>query len=130
MISCSIYHNCIVVNVLPAAVEAKSKSSPQNIPVSSLENLAYSSADDDHVTSKRDVSGRGNSRLRSRDVKKSHSEKKVASSKPRPPRLALQLSNDPVLSRSHDSLVGLLKNRGEHRRILPYIRNSHNGEYG
>lgn len=81
------------------------------------------------MTSKRGVSGRGNSRLKSKDFKKPQSGKKVATSKPRPPRLALQLSNDPSLSRSHDSLVGVVKSKGKSRRILPDVKNSQYGEH-
>ena len=90
--------------------------------------MAYSSADEDYTRrgggSK--VGSRA-ARLRSRDEKKPHSGNRKtveyplnasgSGAKSRPSRLALQHSvNDPALSRSHDSLVGVPPTSGSSKR--------------
>ena len=103
------------------------------------DQVAYSSADEDYTRrgggSK--VGSRA-ARLRSRDEKKPHSgHRRVmeynrdhntsgSGSKSRPSRLALQHSvNDPSLSRSHDSLVGVaptgVSKRDKKPQFLPDV---------
>ena len=107
---------------------SKSRSLPRHIEIK--DQVAYSSADEDYTRrgggSK--VGSRA-ARLRSRDEKKPHSGNRKAmeyplnsssggpGAKSRPSRLALQHSvNDPSLSRSHDSLVGVTPTGGSSKR--------------
>ena len=106
--------------------------------------MVYSSADEDYTRrgggSK--VGSRA-ARLRSsRDEKKPHSGNRKSlehplnssgsgAAKSRPSRLALQHSvNDPSLSRSHDSLVGVTPSKREKKQpFLPdVIKSSHSGK--
>lgn len=111
------------------------------------DQVSYSSGDEDYGrrggSSK--VSSRA-ARLRSRDDKKPHSGNRKSAmehpgntssgsrTKARPSRLALQRSaNDPSLSRSHDSLVGVAPTDGSKRekkqQFLPEVtKSSHSGK--
>lgn len=107
---------------------SKSRSLPRHIEIK--DQVAYSSADEDYTRrgggSK--VGSRA-ARLRSRDEKKPHSGNRRAmeyplnsssggsGAKSRPSRLVLQHNvNDPALSRSHDSLVGVTPTGGSSKR--------------
>ena len=112
----------------------KTRSLPRHVTAEMKDQVAYSSADEEYTKrgggSK--VSSRA-ARLRSRDEKKPHSGNRklmeylptASGGKSRPARLALQHSvNDPTLSRSHDSLVGVTptSRRGEKKsQFLPDV---------
>lgn len=122
----------------------KSRSLPRHVAAEVKDQVAYSSADEDYARrgggSK--VGSRA-ARLRSRDEKKPHSGNRKATDYPlcssgsgaksRPSRLALQHSmNDPSLSRSHDSLVGVAptNRREKKQQFLPNVVKSsaHSGK--
>ena len=121
----------------------KARSFPRNMTADFKKHIAYSSADEDYIKrgggSK--VSSRA-ARLRSREEKKPHSgnRNKMADhypmssmgAKSRPARLVLQHSvNDPSLSRSHDSLVGVAPKgkRDKRSQFLPDVvkHSTHSG---
>ena len=113
---------------------SKSRSLPRHLTAELQNQLAYSSADEEYT--KRGGGSKVSSRqtrLRNREEKKPSSgnrskmvDRQLIGSgiKSRPSRLALQHSvNDPTLSRSHDSLVGVASNAGKRNKKLHFLPN-------
>ena len=113
---------------------SKSRSLPRHLTAELQNQLAYSSADEEYT--KRGGGSKVGSRqmrLRNRDEKKPSSgnrnkmvDRQLVGSgvKSRPSRLALQHSvNDPSLSRSHDSLVGVVSNAGKRNKKPHFLPN-------
>ena len=113
---------------------SKSRSLPRHLTADLHNQIAYSSADEEYT--KRGGGskvGSRQARLRNRDEKKPSSSNRskmvdrgLAGSgvKSRPSRLALQHSvNDPTLSRSHDSLVGVASNTGKRKTKSHFLPN-------
>ena len=119
-------HTLLDKNICFAGADSatKSRSLPRYLTTEIKNQIAYSSADEDYgMRGGGSKVGSRTARLRNRDDKKPSSGNRTklvdrhpshSGIKSRPSRLALQNSvNDPSLSRSHDSLVGVASNVGK-----------------